>query len=120
MLLRTGRHLLGDVGQDDVALHHAEVAAVHRRDRAVPTQMLAAARGFGGAHEAPFIVRQLHVGVVDELGQAAPVGDQEALAGQRDALSRSLGLGIGPELLCQRCKSGLELAAQNGLGAELG
>ena len=47
MCSRAGGDLLADVLQHDVRLHDAEHAAVHRHDRAVPAQMLAAARRLG-------------------------------------------------------------------------
>ena len=40
---RAGLDALADVGQDDVRRHDEEAPAVHRRDRAVPAQVLAAA-----------------------------------------------------------------------------
>lgn len=48
-VLSSGRNLLADVREDDVALHNPEFPLVNRHDRAMPAQVLAAARSFGGS-----------------------------------------------------------------------
>ena len=51
-VLRAGRHLPANIFQHHVARHHAKNSVVHRHDRAVPAQMLAAAAGFGVSRDA--------------------------------------------------------------------
>ena len=48
-MLRPGRHLLIDIGQDDVERDHAELAVIHRYDRAMSAAMFASARRVGRA-----------------------------------------------------------------------
>ena len=83
-VLRPGRHLLGDVRQDHLRLHHEESPAVDRHDRAVAAKILAAAAGLGVADHARVAIGQRHVRVFLESGQLAAIGDQEPLSRQGD------------------------------------
>src|SRR5580693_3044376 len=57
-VLRAGGDLLADIREDDFAIDDAKDPVVHRHDRAVPTEMLAASARFGVTGDAMFAVGQ--------------------------------------------------------------
>jgi len=78
-VLRACHHLLFDVGQHYVHLDRAELALIHRHHRAMPAQVLAAARGLGKADNFFAAVGQVEVGVAGEFGQSAAIRWQKCL-----------------------------------------
>ena len=94
-VLGAGGHLLADVGEHHVRLHHAERAAVHRHYGTVAAQVLAAARGLGVSGAAGRAVRhQLRVHA--ERRQSGAVGRKELLAIEAHQRGRAAGRPIYP------------------------
>src|SRR5947208_16439638 len=76
-----GRDLRGDVGDDDVRLHDAELAVVDRHDRAMTAPVAAAAGRFRVAGERAGAVGALQRGVAVECRKAMAIGNEEVEAG---------------------------------------
>ena len=119
---RTRGDLPADVLHHHIRLDDAEASAIDRHHRAVPAQMLAPAAGLGVADRPALVLPQLQIGIAGERGQVSPVGNAEALLGQRDhRLALAHGRGIGTrrrQPLVQADQPALELAAENGLAPE--
>ena len=71
------RDLTRDVGEDDLGLHHAELAVVDRDDRTVAAQMTAAAARLGVTDQRARAISALQRGVAIEPRQAGPIGHEE-------------------------------------------
>ena len=77
-VLRAGRDLLPDVGEDHLARHHPEAPVVHRDDGAVAAEVLAAPARLREPDDPLLAARQLEPGVLVERGKAAPVRNAKA------------------------------------------
>ena len=51
-MLRTSRHLLANILQNDMPLHDAETALIHRHNGTMAAEVLTATAGFSVAHDA--------------------------------------------------------------------
>ena len=76
-VLRAGRHLVPDVPEHRVGLHHAELTVVHGHDRAVTASVLAPAGRLRVARNPALTGRQLQGGVSVERGQPGAVRRDE-------------------------------------------
>ena len=133
-VLRSGRDLLPDVGEDHLARHDPEAPVVHRDDGAVPAQVLAAPARLREPDDPLLAARQLEPGVLVERGQAAPVRNEEAdlveVDGRRGSVAR-FGLdgrsrgavavvrAAVPAFTGKGDEGGLDLSAQHRLRSEL-
>ena len=75
-MLRSGRHLLPDVGQHDVHRNNTKRTLVNRHNRTVAAQMLAPATRLRVPHTL-FPLSASPVWVAAQDGQASPSGAQE-------------------------------------------
>ena len=76
-VVRARRDLRGDVGQDDLGLHHAELSLIHGHDRAMPAEMFAAPAGLGGTDRLPGAVGHVQRRVPGERRQARSIGHEK-------------------------------------------
>ena len=81
-----GRDLAGDVGEHDVGRHDAELPLVHRDDRAMAAQVLAAAAGLGGPDDSPRAVRHVKRGVSIQREQPAAIRNEKMKPRDRGTL----------------------------------
>ena len=83
-VLRARGHLLANILQHHVALHHAKRAVVHRHDRAMPAQMLAAASCFGRTRDALLAAGHHHARIFRKFRHPRAVGHKEFLPRERN------------------------------------
>ena len=115
----TGLDLLPDVGEHHVGRDDAELALVHRDDRAVPAQVLAPPAALGKSGHPRRSVRHHEMRVARERRQDAAVGHREGDAGEADdRLALALRRPAGPKPPAQRDQCRLDLAAQHRVNAE--
>src|SRR5207248_727188 len=76
-VLRSGRHLLAEVGEHDFAIHYAEHTLVDGDDGAMTAQMFASPARFGVARDAVLAGRKNDVCIFRKGRKSLPIGRNE-------------------------------------------